>query len=175
MPAAKKRPTGPGRNGKNAGFIALLLLFALILFAVYRQPSSLDTIPITQAVQQSNAGDFSKIDVSSNQLLITKKGQDHPTVRSYIEPNATLKDTGFDYSKVEITSAPANSGTPMWLSIGNLLIPILIFGALIFFLMRSVQGQGNQAMSFGKSRARLYGDEKDKITFKDVAGSAESK
>lgn len=175
IPAANKRPAGAGRSGKNAGFIALLMLFALILFAVYRQPSSLQTVPVTQAVQQSNQGDYSKIDVSGNQLTITKKGQDHPTLRTYVEPNATLKDTGFDYSKVEITAEPASNGTPLWLSIGNLLIPVLIFGALIFFLLRSVQGQGNQAMSFGKSRARLYGDEKDKVTFKDVAGSAESK
>ena len=42
-------------------------------------------------------------------------------------------------------------------------------------MMRSAQGQGNQALSFGKSRARLYGNEKDKINFKDVAGADEAK
>ena len=41
--------------------------------------------------------------------------------------------------------------------------------------MRSAQGQGNQALSFGKSRARLYGNEKNKVTFADIAGSAEVK
>jgi len=42
-------------------------------------------------------------------------------------------------------------------------------------MMRSAQGQGNQALSFGKSRARLYGNEKEKVTFKDIAGSDEAK
>jgi cell division protease FtsH len=42
-------------------------------------------------------------------------------------------------------------------------------------MLRSAQGQGNQALSFGKSRARLYGNEKDKVTFSDVAGSLEAK
>jgi cell division protease FtsH len=42
-------------------------------------------------------------------------------------------------------------------------------------MMRSAQGQGNQALSFGKSRARLYGNEKDKVNFSDVAGSDEAK
>jgi cell division protease FtsH len=45
----------------------------------------------------------------------------------------------------------------------------------MLFMLRSAQGQGNQALSFGKSRARLYGNEKDKVSFKDIAGSAESK
>jgi cell division protease FtsH len=42
-------------------------------------------------------------------------------------------------------------------------------------MLRSAQGQGNQALSFGKSRARLYGNEKDKVTFSNVAGQAEAK
>ena len=42
-------------------------------------------------------------------------------------------------------------------------------------MLKSAQGQGNQALSFGKSRARLYGNEKDKVTFKEIAGSAEAK
>ena len=43
------------------------------------------------------------------------------------------------------------------------------------WMLRSAQGQGNQAMSFGKSKARLYGNEKNKITFQDIAGSDEAK
>ena len=47
--------------------------------------------------------------------------------------------------------------------------------AFFYFMMRQAQGQGNQAMSFGKSKARLFGNEKDVVNFKDVAGNAESK
>ena len=55
------------------------------------------------------------------------------------------------------------------------LIPVAAIGALLYIMLRSAQGQGNQALSFGKSRARLYGNEKDKVSFKSVAGQAEAK
>ncbi|MDB5166596.1 MAG: ftsH, partial [Candidatus Saccharibacteria bacterium] len=173
--AAGKRPPTNNRNAKNAGFIAFLVLIVLVVFVAYRQPSNLQEIPITQAVKEANEGDFSKIDVKGNELQITKKGENTPSLKAYTEPNATLRETGFDYGKVQITSAAVSSGTPTWALIGNILVPIVLFGAVLFFIMRSVQGQGNQAMSFGKSRARLYGNEKGKVTFKDVAGSNESK
>jgi cell division protease FtsH len=50
-----------------------------------------------------------------------------------------------------------------------------LIGGFLYFILRSAQGQGNQAMSFGKSKARLYGNEKDKVTFKQIAGSDEAK
>jgi cell division protease FtsH len=54
-------------------------------------------------------------------------------------------------------------------------LPVLLIGGLLYFVLKSAQGQGNQALSFGKSRARLYGNEKDKVSFKSVAGQAEAK
>src|SRR5882762_2287636 len=55
------------------------------------------------------------------------------------------------------------------------ILPVIIISAVLYIMLRSAQGQGNQALSFGKSRARLYGNEKDKATFKDIAGSDEAK
>jgi hypothetical protein len=58
---------GKDRRGfKNAGFIALIVLFGLIIYAAYSQPSNLKEIPITQAVQDANSGNYSKIVVSGN-------------------------------------------------------------------------------------------------------------
>lgn len=172
----KSKPGNPKRRGmKNAGFIALLVLFSLVIFAAYRQPSTLKEIPITQAVQESNAGKYSKITVSGNELDITKKGDQHPTIKTYTEPNATLKDEGFNYAKVTIAPKPASSGGSIWGSVLVTVIPVLLIGGMLYFMLRSAQGQGNQALSFGKSKARLYGNEKDKVIFKDIAGSAEAK
>ncbi|MGH2443947.1 MAG: hypothetical protein ACRDFX_12400, partial [Chloroflexota bacterium] len=59
---------------------------------------------------------------------------------------------------------------------GNLLgdaftfLPLLLFGVIIFFFMRQAQGSNNQAMSFGKSRARMFVGNRPTITFADVAG-----
>jgi cell division protease FtsH len=54
-------------------------------------------------------------------------------------------------------------------------LPILIFGGLLFFMMRQAQGSNNQALSFGKSRARMFAGNRPTITFADVAGVEEAK
>lgn len=166
-----------GRRGfKNFGFIALLILFGLIIFTAYSQPQGLKEIPLTQALTNANKGEYSKIKVSGNELDITKKGDSQPTLKAYDDPNTSLKDQGLNLSKVtlEYKSQSSTSSTLVTLGI-QYVLPIVIIGLLFFFMVRSAQGQGNQALSFGKSRARLYGNEKDKVTFGDVAGSEESK
>lgn len=164
-----------GRGMKNAGFIAILVLFTLIMVAYYNQPSTLKEVPFTQAVKEANDGKYSKIDVTTNQLKITKKGDKTPSLRANVDSNASLKEQGFDLSKVDVTYEPQSSGSSAWVALGTSIVPVLLIGALLFWMLRSAQGQGNQALSFGKSRARLYGNEKDKVTFTDIAGSEEAK
>jgi cell division protease FtsH len=163
------------RGMKNAGFIALLILFGLIVFAASNQSTALQKIPLTTAVQQANAGKYSKISVNGSELDITTKGGSHATLKTYLEQNATLKGEGFNYSKVEIDTSASSSGTSTWLGILETIGPVILIGAILYFMLRSAQGQGNQALSFGKSRARLYGNEKDKAVFNDIAGSDEAK
>jgi cell division protease FtsH len=175
-PLHNNRPKKNNNRGmKNAGFIAILVLVGLIIIASLNQPNTLKSIPITTAVEQSNNGQYSKIEVVNNELRITKKGEEKPTLKSYLEPNATLKDEGFDYKKVQIEPKAASAGTSSWVSLAESIVPVLLIGALLYFMLRSAQGQGNQALSFGKSKARLYGNEKDKVVFNDVAGQAEAK
>src|SRR5690242_8334586 len=96
-----RRPTGSNRRGmKNAGFIALIIIFGLIIIAAYNQPGTLKEIPATTAIQQNNAGRYSKIVVANNQLTITPKGENHATLKSYVDSNSSLKEQGFDTSKV---------------------------------------------------------------------------
>ena len=167
---------GNGNRGfRNAGFVALLILFGLIVFAAYGQSNSLKTIPITQAVQDANDGKYQKMEISGNEINITQKGDDHATLKTYTEPNATLKDEGLKYDKVEVSAKPNSSTGSTIANIGLTLLPVLVISLVLYFMLRSAQGQGNQAMSFGKSRARLYGNEKDKVMFTDIAGSDEAK
>lgn len=160
---------------KNAGFFALIILVIMIAFAAYSQPSSMKTIPLTQAVTEANKGEYKKIEVKANQLDITKKGNNTPTLKTFSDPNSSLKDSGFNTKKVEISYAPESSGSSLWAQLLLTLGPVILIGAILYFMLRSAQGQGNQALSFGKSRARLYGNEKTKVTFNDVAGQAEAK
>lgn len=167
---------GNGRRGfKGVGFIALIILFGLIMFAAYGQPDSLKTVPLTEVIKDTNAGKYSKIEVKGNELSITKKGDDKPTLKSFKDENSTLKEEGIDVSKADISHKPASSTSSLLTNIGISLLPVIIISLVLFFMLRSAQGQGNQAMSFGKSRARLYGNEKDKVLFDNIAGSEEAK
>lgn len=178
-----KRPFRPGKNRddsgrrgfRNVGFIALIILCALIVFAAYSQPANLRTVSLTTAVSNANAGKYSKIVVNGSELDITPKGESQATLKAFTDPNTSLKDEGFNLSKTDISYKPSSSASSIWENIGISVIPVLLIGLMLYFMLRSAQGQGNQAMSFGKSRARLYGNEKDKVVFKDIAGSQEAK
>ncbi|HET8670318.1 MAG TPA: ATP-dependent zinc metalloprotease FtsH [Candidatus Saccharimonadales bacterium] len=167
---------GNGRRGfKGVGFIALLALFGLIMFAAYNQSGSLKTISTTEAIKDANSGQYSKIEVKGSELIITKKGDDQPTLKSSKDPQSSMKEEGFDLKKVEVSYKPGSSAGSVLANIGFSLLPVIIISLVLFWMLRSAQGQGNQALSFGKSRARLYGNEKDKVVFKDIAGSMEAK
>jgi cell division protease FtsH len=166
----------PNRKGmKNAGFIAILVLFGLIAIAASNQQPALKTIDVSQAIAQANDGKYEKILVKGNELQITEKDKKDPTLKTYIEPTATLKEQGFKTEKFNLSASPASNGGSPWLNAATAILPILLIGGFLYFILRSAQGQGNQAMSFGKSKARLYGNEKDKVTFKQIAGSDEAK
>jgi len=160
---------------KNFGFFALLLLFGLIIYASAHQPNGMKEIASSTAIKDNNSGQYSKITVSSNQLDITKKGEDKATLKTYVDANSSLKEQGFNTSKSSVTYKSQSSGSSNWINLAASIIPVVLIGAFLYFMMRSAQGQGNQALSFGKSRARLYGNEKEKVTFKDIAGSEEAK
>ncbi len=83
---------------------------------------------------------------------------------------ASLAECGITYEAVEESA----TGGILTLLISALL-PVLLIGAFFFFMMRQAQGTNNQAMSFGKSRARMFLGSKTVVTFADVAGVEEAK
>ncbi len=172
----KNSKQSPKRTGmKNAGFIALLALFGLVVFASYGNQPKLQEVPLSQVVQEANSGNYSKITVKGSELEITKKGEDKASITSYKDPQASLREEGVDYTKVTVDTKPESNSGDIWTSLFLTLLPVLIIVGVLVFMLRSAQGQGNQALSFGKSKARLYGNEKDKVTFADIAGYDESK
>lgn len=166
---------GKKRGFKNVGFIAIIILLGLVVITALNQPSNLKEIDLSTAVSQNNTGQYAQIHVNGNELDITKQGDKQPSLKAYDDPNTSLKEQGFNLTKTQVTYKPVSSTSSTLTTIALDVGPVILIGLLLFFMMRSAQGQGNQALSFGKSRARLYGNEKDKMTFKEVAGSAEAK
>lgn len=167
---------GPKRRGfRNMGFIALLVLIGLFLISLNGQQSNLESTPLSEVVRRANQGEFEKIQADGSTLKITKKGEEQPSLQSRYNPNSTLREEGVEYSKVNVEYKEESNSGSIWLNLGASILPVILISLVLFFMLRSAQGQGNQALSFGKSKARLYGNEKDKVTFADIAGYEESK
>ncbi len=170
-----RKDYGKNKGFKSAGFVALIILMGLIIFATFNQPSNLKDVPFSEIVAQANNGEIAHITITGSELEITKKNEDKPTLRSRKEPGSSIFEQGLEQGKTTVDIKPESTSGSTWANIGISILPVIIITAVLFFMLRSAQGQGNQAMSFGKSRARLYGNEKDKVVFKDIAGSDEAK
>jgi cell division protease FtsH len=164
------------RRGKNIAFVALLVLFGLMIWAGSGQQPKLQNLAFNEVIKQANEGKIQKIEVTGDELKVFKSKTDKTASNvSRKEAGSSIYEQGLTNRDVEVDIKPPSNSTDMWLQIGgSVIIPLLMFAG-IFWLLRSAQGQGNQALSFGKSRARLYGNEKEKVSFKDVAGSDEAK
>jgi len=176
-PLRSKKPGGKNtkNNVKNIGFVAMLILIGAVVFAAYNQPSQLQEIPYSQAISDANNDKHDKWVIAGSEVKITENDKDSATLKTQRDPNATLTEDGLDTSKVVVQFKTPSEGGGIWAQLGISLLPVILIGFILFFMLRSAQGQGNQAMSFGKSKARLYGNEKDKVVFKDIAGSDEAK
>lgn len=163
------------RGFRSFGFVALIILIGLIVFSAYRQPTTLKEVPFNDVINRANKGEVKTIVLTGDELTVTKKGEDKPSEESRKETGSSIYEQGLTNRSVEIINKPADTSGNTWLNIGVSILPVLFIAGFLFFMLRSAQGQGNQAMSFGKSKARLYGNEKDKVIFKDIAGTEEAK
>ena len=171
------KPSNSKRGLKNLILITIIILFGLVIFAAYGQPKKLQQVALSEVITQANAGQVKELTIKGTEVLVTKKDQTQPSLRSYKEAGSTIYDQGLKQGVEGLTVNPvpdSNSGS-LWVSLASGILPVILISGVLFFMLRSAQGQGNQALSFSKSRARLYGNEKDKVSFKDIAGSEESK
>jgi cell division protease FtsH len=168
------------RNYKQAVFVLLLAFFGFVGYASYSTPNEeLESVPLSSVISRANNGDFNKIEVIADDLKITEKDQENPTINSLKESGSTLYEQGLERNDankdMEIAVSKPDTSGEFWQGALLTLLPVILIGGFLFFMLRSAQGQGNQAMSFGRSKARLYGNEKSKVMFKDIAGSNEAK
>ena len=168
-------------------FVWIIIMAAILLlfFLFVSRPPSNDVISISQVARDVSDGKVRKIeareDSSQIKVCYDEPCKDYKT--SLKEPQdsifAVLERAGVPKDKIlsptlEIRVEPAQSWGSL-LSIMGFLLPTLILVGAFLFMMRQAQGTNSQAMSFGKSRARLFTGNKPTITFADVAGVEEAK
>jgi len=170
--------------GKKIGIGLLILLMVGGLFSLYSAPlQEVEKISLSRLAQEINSQEVEKIEVEGNKLAIElKNGSKQEALK---EPQAalleTLKNIGVDnksLNEVKIDIKDTTTANVFVNIILPFLLPFLLIGFFIWFLMKQAQKGGNQAMSFGASKARMFIPDKDKkkrVTFDSVAGSKEAK
>jgi cell division protease FtsH len=167
----------------RSGLIYLLIVVAVsaLFLQVAQQPKQVNAIPISKLAQSVQAGTVKKISVSGNTLTITYKegGPQETALKSNrdVSVEETLRNLGVAPEKILAVDIVYEQ-PPQWdnlLTLAGTFLPLIFIAALFFFLMRQAQAGNNQALSFGKSRARMFTGDKPTVTFADVAGVDEAK
>ncbi len=172
-------------NSRNQSyFIYVLLFIAIIAMLIYSfgvQGTGQEALSINKVADELKAGNIKRIVEDENRLTITFA--DGSQGKSTKESSATLVEQLLQLgvtpeqltsSKVDIEIKPPSA----WMSILTVLgyvLPFLILAGAFFFIFRQAQGSNNAAMSFGKSRARMFTGDQPTVTFEDVAGIEEAK
>lgn len=172
-------------NSRNQSYVIYLLLFvAIIVMAVYSfsQRSSTETLTLNQIAADIQAGRISEIEEDENRIRVVYY-EDAREGLSNKETNATLveqllnlgvTESNLSPDKIKIVIKPPSPWLGVLTALGYIL-PFLILGGAFFFIFRQAQGSNNAAMSFGKSKARMFTGDHPTVTFKDVAGVEEAK
>ncbi len=164
------------KSTRSFFFLVGAILVAAVLVVISLPTVRTETVPLSQFINEAKTGQVDSIDVDGNKLTATLKDPTAPKHVTNKESSATLKDYGIDDSKLTVRVKGTDTGTSsIWFQLLITVGPIALIIAFFYFMMRQAQGQGNQAMNFGKSRAKLYGTDKKKVTFKEVAGADEAK
>ncbi|MEI6498542.1 MAG: ATP-dependent zinc metalloprotease FtsH [bacterium] len=157
---------------KSAIYI-IVAVIALFLISSYAFPKTAEvkSVTLSEIAQNVTNGEVKSITIKDN--LVTAELNNGNKIKAFKESSASLKDYGITPDKTAIT-VQDTTGAANWTYILSIILPVILIGGIIYFMLRSAQGANSKAMSFGKSTAKLFMG-KDKITFKDVAGANESK
>ncbi len=168
-------------------FIYFLIGAAIvaILWGANTPQTTSPEISISQLAQEIRADQVNDIQIAGDgqQITINYVNKDQPTSQSQISGVSSLEEVLSSYGvnqndyedgRPTITyERPSDWGT--WLNLIGIFLPAILIFAFIYFIIRQNQGSNNQAMSFGKSRARMFTGDTPTVTFDDVAGAEEAK
>jgi len=161
-------------NWKRNILLYMAILIAIIAFFSFLLPTTQKPteISLDAAIAMSQNSEIEKLVIDDDELLIT--GRDGAEFKANISNlnYVDLQELGFGLKGVDFEIKESGFN---WGQILLNFLPLLLFGALLFFLFRSARGANSQALTFGRSRARLFPANTPTITFNDVAGVEEAK
>ncbi|MHB0939694.1 MAG: ATP-dependent zinc metalloprotease FtsH [Armatimonadota bacterium] len=172
----------------------LLVLFAVLMlgmymFSVSQKSNSTKELPTSTFVTQLNQGDIKSVDIQGTQLSgefrrIPKSGEKRYTTHWVSDQQSLMEELRDARTKLAATPEKLAfdfnvkqgkiSETALWNALSIVLMMALFIGFWVF-IMRQAQSGGNQAMSFGRSRAKRMNSAAQRVTFDDVAGVEEAK
>ena len=164
-------------------FLLLVAIGAMIFVGLRDNSSAAEPLTISEVARMIQGGQVARIIIESDDTIRVVKvnGSEETALESRKETNTTLIEQLRDYGVTPEQLAEMNievSAPSPWagvLSGALYLLPVLFMGGLLWFIFRQAQGSNNAAMSFGKSRARMFSGEHPTVTFADVAGADEAK
>jgi len=171
---------------KNFIFVILILIAVGGIFSLLYLPAEKPTqVTLSQIVSDINQGKVKKLSVSGDSVTVTY--QDNKTAESMKESNSVLPDTLINLGvnkdnldKVDVEALAPQQDIWSWLFPVLLygILPIVVIGFFLWMMMRQTRSGAMQVFDFTRARARIFGAEgqdKEKVTFKDVAGLKEAK
>lgn len=173
----------------NIGKWLIYLLIGMIIAAIFwsftNYSGPVNDMSISQLAQEIKAGQVSEINVNGDgrTATITFTDETQPNAKTNISGVSSLEEIlasyGIDQSHYEDGSLVIIYSTPSawtsWISVIAIFLPALLIFVFIYLMIRQSQGVNNQAVSFGKSRARMFTGDHPTVTFDDVAGCDEAK
>lgn len=145
----------------------------IMLYNIFNQnqPGG-QTVPYSEFISQVESGNVSRVTIQDQNLLVTNSS--NATYKVFAPNDLQLLPTLRDKGVIIEAKPPAEAH---WLVsiIASWLPMIILIGIWIFFMKQMQGGAGGKAMSFGKSKARLLSEDRERVTFRDVAGVEEAK
>lgn len=168
-----------GRN--SLVFLILLMIIAVLFFQFRNETTKTEPLLFNELAAKIKAGEVARIIIDENDLEVIYHDGTQGVSRK--EPTKTtveqLKDLGVTHEELTLRNVeleikePSDLGTVI--SLVTYILPALLVVGLIWFMLRQAQGSNNQALSFGKSRAKMFTGDQPTVTFDDVAGVEEAK
>lgn len=167
------------KRWRNAGLYALLVLVVIALLTSFidgsQQGAQKESLRYSDFINRVEAGQVSRVTIVQERSEATVRADDGTLYQVNLPPGDQKIYSLLQSNNVDIAISPNGTDNVLFRTAGSFVLPFLLLVGLFFLLRRAQSGPGNQAMNFGKSKARVQMEPQTQVTFGDVAGIDQAK